>query len=150
MRPAGKLCAAALAAYAVAAAAAATDDDPLLRAMRDELARSRAIHVAGLEPPYFISYSVDDGSSLTVMATLGGILSHHSSRFRLPEIEVRVGDYKFDNTNFAGGFMFGSRYDVSRFPLENDYGVLRRYLWLATDSAYKGAVEAIARKRAAL
>ena len=27
---------------------------------------------------------------------------------------------------------------------------MRRYLWLATDSAYKSAVEAISRKRAAL
>src|SRR5205814_6663721 len=44
----------------------------------------------------------------------------------------------------------GSRFDSSRFPLENDYAILRRYLWLSTDAAYKGAVETIARKRAAL
>jgi len=39
---------------------------------------------------------------------------------------------------------------AERFPLENAYGVLRRFLWLETDSAYKSAVEAISRKRAAL
>src|SRR5205814_4216925 len=72
-------------------------------------------------------------------------------RFRAPEVHVRVGDYKFDNTNYVGsGFGFGSRYDLERFPLENAYPVLRRYLWLETDSAYKSAVEAISRKRAAL
>jgi predicted Zn-dependent protease len=71
-------------------------------------------------------------------------------RFRQPEVYVRVGDYKFDNTNFAGGGFGGSRYDLERFPLENSYPVLRRYLWLETDSAYKSAVEAISRKRAAL
>jgi len=44
----------------------------------------------------------------------------------------------------------GTRYDLSRWPLDDSYPVLRRYFWLATDSAYKGAVETIARKRAAL
>jgi hypothetical protein len=130
--------------------AASTQDDVTLRAMKDELARSRSIHLTNLEPPYFISYSLDDGESFSVTATLGGIVSSRRDGFRVPEIEVRVGSYKFDNTNYVGSGMFGSRFDVSRFPLENDYGVLRRYLWLSTDGAYKGAVEAVARKRAAL
>jgi hypothetical protein len=65
-------------------------------------------------------------------------------------VHVRVGDYKFDNTNFAGGGGGGSRYDLENFPLDNAYPVLRRYLWLETDSVYKGAVEAISRKRAAM
>src|SRR5262249_4377025 len=72
-------------------------------------------------------------------------------RDRQPMIQLRVGDYKFDNSNFAsGGFGFGSRYDVERFPLEDSYPLLRRYLWLETDSAYKLAVELLSRKRAAL
>jgi TldD protein len=116
--------------------------------MRDELARSRSIHLANLGPPYFISYSLDDGETFGVTATLGGIVSSRLDSFRIPEVDVRVGDYKFDNSNYAGGL--GGRFDSSRFPLENDYGVLRRNLWLSTDAAYKAAVEAIARKRAAL
>ena len=68
----------------------------------------------------------------------------------MPEVHVRVGDYKFDNTNFAGGGGGGSRYDLGGFPLDDDYAVMRRYLWLETDSVYKGAVEAISRKRAAM
>jgi predicted Zn-dependent protease len=139
-----------LALAACALPAASPDDDVILRAMRDELARSRGMRLVNLEPPYFISYSLDDGETFTVSATLGGIVSSRRDRFRLPEVEVRVGDYKFDNTNYAGGGGFGSRFDLSRFPLENDYNVLRRYLWLSTDGAYKAAVEAIARKRAAL
>jgi hypothetical protein len=137
-------------ATSIAVPAAAPDDDAVLRAMRDELARSRSIRVVNLEAPYFINYSLDDGENYTVTATLGGVVSSRRQRFRLPDVEVRVGDYQFDNTNYAGGFMFGSRYDISRFPLENDYGILRRYFWLATDSAYKTAVEMISRKRAAL
>ena len=119
--------------------------------MHDEIDRSRKLTVPNLETPYFIEYLVDEDESFTVSATLGGLTSRRRDKFRNPDVNVRVGDYKFDNTNYRGGdFGFGSRYDLERFPLENSYPVLRRYLWLATDSAYKSAVEAISRKRAAL
>lgn len=132
-------------------ASAQTPTDPLLAAMRDELARSRGLKVTTLEAPYFIEYTIEDGDSFEVSASLGGLVSQRHTRFRLPEIKVRVGDYKFDNTDYYGsGYHFGTRYDIERFPIENSYPVLRRYLWLATDSAYKSAVEAISRKRAAL
>jgi len=125
--------------------------DPILRAMRDELARSRGLKVMSLEPPYFIEYTLEDGDSFETSATLGGLVSVRHDRFRVPDVHVRVGDYKFDNTDYVGsGFHFGTHYDIERFPLENSYNVLRRFLWLATDSAYKSAVEAISRKRAAL
>jgi hypothetical protein len=126
-------------------------DDPLLRAMRDELNRSRGLKVLSLEAPYFIEYTIEDGDSFAVSASLGGLVSVRHDRFRIPEIKVRVGDYKFDNTDYVGsGFHFGTHYDIERFPLDNSYEVMRRFLWLATDSAYKSAVEAISRKRAAL
>src|SRR5581483_5383769 len=99
----------------------------------------------------FIEYALDDGDGLTASATLGGLVTVRHDRFRLPEIQVRVGSYRFDNTNYLGsGLHYGTRYDIDRFPLENSLPVLRRYLWLATDGAYKSAVEAISRKRAAL
>jgi len=136
---------------ATPAAFAQPTPDPILRAMRDELSRSRGLKVLSLEAPYFIEYTIEDGDSFAVSASLGGLVSVRHDRFRLPEIKVRVGDYKFDNTDYAfSGFHFGTHYDIERFPLENSYEVMRRYLWLATDSAYKSAVEAISRKRAAL
>ena len=125
--------------------------DPLLRAMRDELNRSRGLKVMSLEAPYFIEYAIEDGDSFGVSASLGGLVAVRHDRFRIPEIKVRVGDYKFDNTDYVGSaFHFGTHYDIERFPVENSYEVIRRFLWLATDSAYKSAVEAISRKRAAL
>lgn len=134
-----------------AGASGQTADDVVLRAMRDELSRSRGLKMLSLEAPYFIAYSIEDGTGFVASASLGGLVSVRNNRYRVPEIQVRVGDYKFDNTNFAGsGFHSGTHYDIDRFPLENTYGTLRRYLWLATDSAYKSAVEAISRKRAAL
>ena len=120
--------------------------DPLIRAMRDELARSRQMNLAN-QPPYFVQYTVDDLDSFSVSASMGGVLSRRSTRFRAPEVRVRVGSYEFDNSNFAGGF---NRTSSERFPLDDIYPVIRRNLWLQTDAAYKSAVEALSRKQAAL
>ena len=68
---------------------------------------------------------------------------------------MRVGDYDLDNTNFRS-FSFGGTGVVRMYggsmqlPLEDDYDELRRKIWLATDGAYKKALEDIARKRATL
>ncbi len=137
---------------AVAGLAAWGQDQPkrdLLQAMKDELERSRRISLPGLDPPYFIQYTLDQGEIFSVSASLGGLMSRRRDVVREPEILVRVGDYQFDNGNFAGG-RFGTRYDLGRFPIEDSYDVLRRFFWLETDSAYKSAVEAVSRKRAAL
>jgi len=131
--------------------AQAPPPDPMFQAMRDEIDRARKLSLANLEAPYFVEYTIDEQESFSLSATLGGLLSRRKERFRLPDVEVRVGDYKFDNGNYVGsGFGGGSRYDLERFPLEDSYPLLRRYFWLMADSAYKSAVEAISRKRAAM
>ena len=142
---------AALAAVAIAVSAQSPATDTLVRAMHDEMERSMKLTVPNLEKPYFIEYLLDDSDSFNVSANLGGLTARRREKFRSLDVKVRVGDYKFDNTNYAGSdFNFGTHYDLERFPLEDSYNVLRRYFWLATDTAYKSAVEAIARKRAAL
>ena len=129
-------------------------EDVVLRAMKDELERSRQLRVAGGggdDTPYFISYTLDDNDAFEVDASLGAATSVSRNRFRLPSIEVRVGSYDFDNTGHVySGLYSGSRYDTEPLPLDDDYRALREGLWLATDHAYKAAVESIARKRAAL
>ena len=146
--------AAALAAGAVllwSQQAAPAGHDVELQAMRDEIERSRHMSLPNLEPPYFVQYLMDHGTNYTVSASLGGLLSERREEVRSPQVTLRVGDYTFDNTNYAGsGFNSGARYALGRFPLEERYDILRRDLWLMTDSAYKAAVEAISRKRAAL
>ena len=128
----------------------ADSSDVVLKAMRDELAHSRGLDAVNLEKPYFLSYTIEQGEAFGVSASLGALLASTDNLFRYPRIQVRVGDYQFDNTNYAGGAGSSSRYDIDRFPLENLYPVLRRYLWLATDQTYKTAVDSLARKRAAL
>jgi TldD protein len=128
------------------------DDDVILRAMRDELNRSRELRVigGGDDTPYFFSYDLSDTSQFQVGAVLGSPISVSRVHFRAPQIEVRVGSYDFDSTGhiFSGRYT-GSRYDTS-FPLDDDYLALRDALWLSTDTAYKTAIESMSRKRAAL
>jgi len=137
-----------------ALAQAGGEDDVLLRAMREELERSRQLRVVGAggdDVPYFISYSVTDQEDFSVAATLGAITSSTRNRFRIPSVEVRVGNYDFDNTGHVfSGYYSGSRFDTGPWPLDDDYQSLREAAWLATDHAYKAAVESVARKRAAL
>jgi hypothetical protein len=70
-------------------------------------------------------------------------------------VEVRVGSYQQDNTNFASmNFDMSSMLQVfggySQLPLDDDYKELRRQIWLATDVTYKKAVEDLSKKKAGL
>jgi predicted Zn-dependent protease len=130
---------------------AAQDADPVLRAMKDELERSRQLRIVSLDAPYFIEYRVEDVSEFSAAATLGALISSNQSVLRVPTVRVRVGDYIFDNTNHLYSDAYtGSRYDPEQLPMENDYRAFRQVLWLATDRAYKTAEESIARKRSSL
>jgi TldD protein len=128
---------------------AAPAADPVFEAMQTELKRSMTLSLQQLEKPYFVSYTIDTGHQWSATAVMGGLLGVTSEPFRLPAMQLRVGDYKFDQTNYAGGGR-GASYALSGFPLDNDPGVIRQYLWLKTDSAYKSSLDAIARKRAIL
>ncbi len=126
--------------------------DPVLRAMEDELQRStRELQFKDLEKPYFIQYTVLDEDEFSAEATFGAITASDRNRDRALQVQVRVGDYDFDNSEFivAGGFGGAPSTGVlTTTVIENDYDAVRHALWLVTDTAYKQAVEQIARKRA--
>ncbi len=120
--------------------------DTQLRAMLDELARAKTLQLNNLDKPYFVQYSTSEVEQGSISASLGGVTSSTHVRFREPRIEVRVGDYKFDNTNsiYTGNTRLGL------FPIDDDYQALRTDLWLTTDGLYKAATDQITRKRGAL
>jgi len=126
-------------------------DEILLKAMSDELARSKQLAVvAGSDAPYFFSYMLTDAETLRISASMGAVVNVSRTRFRSPSTEVRVGSYDFDNTGHVfSGIYSGSRYD-GNWPLDDDYANFRSELWLSTDRAFKAAVESMARKRASM
>ncbi len=135
---------------------ALAQDDVPTRAMKDELARSISqIQLQKMDKPYFLAYRMDDINRTTVSATLGSVTEEQPSRMRLIGVEVRVGDYALDNSNYVslssfgrgGAGMFSS---ISEAPLDDNYQQIRRDFWLATDTQYKKALEDLSAKRAAL
>src|SRR5215472_6772895 len=131
--------------------------DAVLRAMQDEMQRSmKKLHLEQMELPYFISYKVTDTDSREASASFGSLLSSSENHSRMLSVEVRVGDYALDNSNFLS-FQFGGSGVATRMfggtvqvPMDDNYDELRRQIWLATDGAYKKALEDLAKKRSAL
>jgi len=131
-------------------------DDMVMKAMRDELDRStKQLQLENLAKPYFISFRAVDSDSTRISASFGALNDSSENRSRMFTVEVRVGDYKLDNTNFFSmNFNMSSMVQVfngiTQLPLDDDYKELRRQIWLATDATYKKAVEDLSKKRAAL
>lgn len=124
------------------------DDATVLRALKDELDRSmKALKVGDAPLPYYLAYAFSDVDQATVSATFGAVTGAYGVRGRMLRTDVRVGDPSFDNSNFPDAFFGGGQ--VQPLPVDDDYAALRRELWLRTDEAYKGAVETLAKKRAA-
>ncbi len=150
---AGSFVSAAMAGAQTAKPGETPANDVVMRAMRDELARSvQQLRLDTLPKPYFIAYRVTEGQSRSASARLGSLVRSGEGRGgRLLQVEVRVGDYAFDNTNYFGaGFLPQSFVGLAGIPQDDDYLALRRQIWLATDRVYKQALEALSQKRAAL
>ncbi len=141
-----------LAPTAAAGALLPVQRDPaaLEAALEAELQRALGeLVLPDQERPYLVIYDVVDGSHATYHASLGSLLSADEEPHRQLRAEVRVGGYGFDSSNFdALGEPDGVV--VYTLPLEDDIHALRRQIWLATDVAYKQAVEQYSRKRAEL
>ena len=102
------------------ASLAQAPDDVALRAMKDELARSMTqLQLPQMDKPYFLAYRIQDIEQQEISATLGSLTSGDGTalRNRMISVELRVGDYSLDNSNFfsmqrlrggpAGMFMGG-------------------------------------------
>src|SRR3984885_15771809 len=125
--------------------------------MHDEMQRSmQKLRLEQLDKPYFISYLVVDNESKEVAATLGSLLSSTEGNTRSLMVVVRVGDYEADSGNFLSmlsgpeGLAATMMTGMIQLPLDDNYNELRRKIWLATDRAYKKALEDFSGKQGAL
>lgn len=144
-------------AMAAGSAQPAQDNDQTLRAMRDEMARSKTrleLKIPGTQQPvrpYYVEYRLLDLDVREIVAEFGTLLTTTHTRQRFMNVEARVGTYKLDSSNFISdeGFrgFIGSQGSVG---IDRDYDSLRQDLWIATDQAFKQAVETYSRKQAYL
>lgn len=147
----------ALCGWGVPARAQAPDNDQTLRAMRDEMARSKTrLELKMRETgetvhPYYVEYRLLDLNVREVVAQFGTVLTTANTRNRFMDVEARVGSYKLDSSNFVGDEAFrGFIGSTGTVGIDGDYDSLRQDLWIATDQAFKEAVETYSRKRAYL
>jgi predicted Zn-dependent protease len=119
--------------------------DALLEALMTELDRSKSqLKMEQAEPLYYIEYRVNDVDDYSAEAAFGAVRENQRVRYRVLRVVVRIGDYKQDSYYGIG---MG---ETNILPLDDDPIALRHQIWLATDDAYKEAVEALTEKQAAL
>src|SRR5580658_9565271 len=123
----------------------AANGDALLEALLTELDRSKSqLRMDQVDPPYYIEYRVNDVDDYAAEAAFGALRENQRVRYRVIRVVVRIGDYKQDSYYGIG---MG---ETNILPLDDDPIALRHQIWLATDDAYKEAVEALTEKQAAL
>lgn len=130
----------------------AGENDQTLRALHDELERSRTrLKLPGVDKPFYIEYRLLDVDVRSVTASFGALLASDTARSRFMSVDVRVGDYHLDSSNFVSedGFR-GFLGSTGQVGIDRDYSSLRQDLWLATDQAYKAAVTQMSLKQAFL
>jgi TldD protein len=135
-----------------------TDDkDHTIQAMKDEMARAKSRLELAIPPanqperPYYIEYRLLDVDIREIVGQFGALMSSGHNRMRLMNVGARVGDYKLDSSNFIGDENFRGFIGPSgSVGIDRDYNSLRQDLWIATDQAFKEAVEAYSRKQAYL
>ncbi len=139
------------------AAQATQDNDQTLRAMRAEMARSKTrleLKIPGTDDPvrpYYVEYRLLDLEVREVVAEFGALLTSTHTRNRFMKVEARVGNYKLDSSNFVSDEGFrGFIGSTGQVGIDRDYNSLRQDLWIATDQAFKEAVETYSRKHAYL
>jgi TldD protein len=113
--------------------------------MKAELDRSLQTLKSQPLPPYFLSYEITDDQVVQVNGSFGEITSVERTRSRQLDIDLRVGDYRLDNTHLiATGFPefnFFDRVAFIQVPVEDNPEALRDIIWYYTDKKYKAAAE---------
>ena len=126
--------------------AANTDSgDVVLRALREEMERSKAsLKLENVPAPYYIEYRVTEIDEYEASSVFGALRNQAHNHGRLLRVVVRVGDYKQDSFTGTG------EGTLDLVPSDDDVFAIRHRIWLATDRAYKAASEALTAKQAAL
>jgi TldD protein len=116
----------------------------LLDAMKVELARSMEQLKKQPIAPYFLSYEIIETESAGATGSFGALLnSNRGSRRRMLSVDLRVGDYKLDNTHPIRGTAMIMMDNFSSYPMaiDDDPDAIRAMLWYYTDLKFKRAVE---------
>ena len=114
------------AAARVQAAVPSTETDQTLHAMHDEMERARSrLQLPGVEKPFYFEYRLMDVDVRAVTASFGSLINSSTTRNRFMSVDVRVGDYHLDSSNFISedGFQ-GFLGSTGQVGIDRDYNCL--------------------------
>jgi TldD protein len=122
--------------------------DTLLNLLKEELGREIGELKKAPVSPYYTDYQVNDVEYLRITSSFGSLIQSDNERSRILQVNIRLGDYQFDNThsieNSGGGYADYDMPGVGGFtilPLDNKPKAIRYGLWQATEGAYRSALE---------
>jgi hypothetical protein len=121
--------------------------DPVLKAMLEELDRSRRqLQLQDMQKPFFIQYALDDLDNYDAYVIYGALSVQREQHRCVVRVTVRIGDYKTDSSPANQG----NEGALQIAAVDDNPAALRFALWAATDLAYKSALNAYTQKQAAL
>ena len=132
------------------AAAFAAEPDPSLAVATSEVERVMEALSDEEDAPYFLSYGIEDRTTVRILGTHGALGHSTESRGRVADVDVRVGSPELDNTHKirdASWFSQEPRQAIE-LPLDGDETATRVILWRETDDAWQGAVRRLSKVRA--
>ena len=115
---------------------------PLIQYLVDELEYSKE-HLVGPDGtrPYYINYTVYEEHQAVVSGAFGAITRNDRMSDRKLNIDLRVGDYRLDNTHQLRGVGRAHASGSGNIPLSLDDhpAAVRHALWVHTDRIFKQA-----------
>ena len=125
-----------------------SQSDVLKNALKKELDRTIISLEGEKYPVYFLSYYFTETMNDQYTSSFGKLKNSYPStsnakKTRCVDIDLRVGDYKFDNSHIIRGEYnpFGNLSVFAFLPIEDNELAIRSILWNYTDKSYKKAIE---------
>ena len=136
--------------FSLGAAKLTKRQSDIMNAMYKELKRSsEKLQVDDYEKPYFISYRLVEEDGYKILGKYGSVIESGDYKGASANVEVRIGDYKDDQTKGSSSWMYGRSTSYASLPYEekiNEFA-FRNAFWIATDGAYKRALTEYHRKK---
>ncbi len=120
------------------------EDKVILKAMQDELERSRELKLPNEEKPFFIAFHFVRYNQYEIKGSLGSIISSTANEQQsIGAVDILLGNCKQTNQK-----LFGAAVPGRWMPTDLNYDEMRRRYWLQADRIYKDAAFMLADKKA--
>jgi len=131
----------------------AQSKDELLNVVEAELKREMTELSKASQPPYYLSYRINDSQSAVLTSSFGSIVEDNINRFRILATEIKIGSYDFDDTHPTEdleGINRNMNYgqgNSGALPTDNHPEALKYEIWQQTQRAYRQALSTYKEKK---